>query len=140
MSDQTEVNERVVLRHLQEALTQRKAEVWDTILHPDYVFHHPMVKPGRASYVSVATKFWDACSAPEYTILHMIAEGNFVMSHYIERATILTPLFGADAVGKRYEKHGFALYRLENGQMREAWNQEDDLGFMKQLGITSFAL
>ena len=140
MSDQEEANKAVVRQHLLEAIGQRRSELWDSIMHPDYHFHHPFVAPGRSSYIAVVTKFWEACEAPEYEILHMIGDGDLVMVHYNERATMKTPLFGVDATGKRYTKHGFALYRFEDGKLREAWNQEDDLGFMKQLGITTYEL
>jgi predicted SnoaL-like aldol condensation-catalyzing enzyme len=140
MDDRAEHNKRLVMRHFLEAVGERKPEVWLSILHPDYVIHHPWVKPGRDSYMAASSKYWAAISAPKYDFLHILSEGDLVMVHYIERATLIAPLFGVEPNGKSYEKGGFGLYRIEDGLMREGWNQEDDLGFMKQLGISEYVL
>src|SRR5262249_31952312 len=118
----------------------QKPEVWLEIMHPDYVIHHPWAKPGRAAYMAACAKYWGAISPPEYEFLHVLAKDDLVMVHYIERGTVLAPLFGVDATGTKYEKPGFVLYRIEDGLMREGWAQEDDLGFVKQLGITNYDL
>ena len=135
-----ERNKQLVMRHFLEAVGQRKPEVWLSILHPDYVIHHPWVTPGRDSYMQASAKYWTAISAPHYEFLHVLCEGDFVMVHYIERAMLIAPLFDVKPNGKPYQKAGFALYRIEDGLMREGWNQEDDLGFMKQLGIKKYDL
>lgn len=30
------------------------------------------------------------------------------------------------------------MYRIEDGQIREAWLQEDEKGFLEQFGLTHF--
>ena len=135
-----EANKTLVMRHFLEAVGQRKPEVWLEILHPDYVIHHPWVTPGRDSYMEASAKYWAAISTPHYEFLHILSEEDLVMVHYIERAMLIAPLFGVKPSGKPYQKAGFALYRIEHGLMREGWNQEDDLGFMKQLGIKKYDL
>jgi predicted ester cyclase len=140
VSDRAERNKQVILRHFLEALGQGRPEIWLEIMHPDYVIHHPWAKPGRDAYIAANRKFWSAFSPPAYEVLHLIAEGDFVMIHYIERATMTAPMFGVEASGQSYEKQGFALYRLEDGLMREAWAQEDDQAFMRQLGVTELKL
>ena len=139
MSDQAQANKDVILRHFNEAIGQHNFAVWDEIMHPDYLLHHPMVPPGRDGYRATSEMFWAAFTSPTYEIHHMIAEGDLVLAHYTERATQIAPLFGVDAGGS-YEKPGLALYRLEDGKMREAWIREDDHSFMTQLGITSMAV
>src|SRR5580698_2796468 len=89
-----ERNKQLVMRHFLEAVGQHKPEVWLSILHPDYVIHHPWVKPGRDSYMEASAKYWNAISAPRYEFLHILCEGDLVMVHYIERAMLTAPLFG----------------------------------------------
>ena len=128
------------MRHFNEACAQGRHEVWLEIMHPDYFIHHPWCEPGRDSYHASSKVYWDAVSLPEYEFLHVLARDDLVMVHYIERGTILAPLFGEGTVGKCYAKKGFGLYRLEGGLMREGWNQEDDLGFKEQIGASAYAL
>ena len=140
MTAQEEANKQVVMRHMLEACGQQRPEVWLEIMHPDYLIHHPWAKPGREAYMESCAKYWSTISPPEYEFLHIMAQGDEVMVHYIERGTMLGPMFGVDATGKNYEKAGFVLYRIEDGLMREGWCQEDDLAFMEQIGVTDYNL
>jgi predicted SnoaL-like aldol condensation-catalyzing enzyme len=140
MTEQEQHNVQTVMRHFLEACGQSRPEVWLEIMHPDYFIHHPWCQPGRDSYMASSAKYWGNVAPPQYEFLHVLAQGDLVMVHYIERSTMTGPVFGAQAVGKSYEKKGFAIYRFENGMMREGWSQEDDLGFMQQLGITRYEL
>jgi predicted SnoaL-like aldol condensation-catalyzing enzyme len=136
MQDQTERNKQVVMRHFLEACGENRFELWHEIMHPDYLIHHPWCKPGRDNYIASSKIYWAAVTKPKYEFLHILAKDDLVMAHYIERGKILKPIFGEGTVGKDYEKKGFALYRIEGGQMREGWSQEDDFGFIRHLGIT----
>jgi predicted SnoaL-like aldol condensation-catalyzing enzyme len=140
LTERQEANKRIVMRHLLEACGQQRPEVWLEIMHPDYLIHHPWAKPGRDAYMAACEAYWSSISPPRYDVLHVLAEGDLVMVHYVEHGTILGPIFGVDATGTSYEKAGFGLYRIEDGLMREGWNQEDDLGFVRQLGITDYSL
>lgn len=140
VTEQEEANKRILMRHMLEACGEQKPEVWLEIMHPDYVIHHPWAKPGREAYMEACAKYWSTISPPTYEFQHVMAQGNLVMAHYVECGTMLAPMFGVDATGKVYEKEGFVLYRIEDGLMREGWCLEDDLGFMKQLGITNYDL
>jgi predicted SnoaL-like aldol condensation-catalyzing enzyme len=136
VSDEEERNRRVVMRHFLEACGQKRFAVWNEIMHRDYLIHHPWCKPGRENYLASSKIYWAAVSPPQYEFLHVLAKDNLVMVHYVERGATLTPIFGEGTQGKSYEKKGFALYRLVDGLMCEGWNQEDDLGFMKQIGAS----
>ena len=140
MTEREEANRKVVMRHMLEACGEQRPEVWLEIMHPDYLIHHPWAKPGREAYMEACAKYWKTISPPKYDFRSIMAQGDEVVVHYIEYGTMLAPMFGVDATGKDYEKEGFVRYRLENGLMREGWCVEDDLGFMKQLGITNYDL
>jgi hypothetical protein len=140
VTEQEQRNVDVVMRHFLEACGENRPEVWLEIMHPDYLIHHPWCKPGRDNYLESSRKYWASVEPPKYEFLHVLAKDDLVMVHYVERGAMTGPIFGEQAVGKPYEKKGFALYRLEDGLMREGWNQEDDLGFVRQLGISDYDL
>ena len=133
-----EANKQLVRRHLLEAVTERKPELWSEIMHSEFTVHHPLCKPGREGYVQLLSLYWQAFPDVVVELLDLVAENDLVVAHYVERGTHLGPLFGVAPSGKRYEKHGFAMYRIEDGQLREAWLQEDDKGFFDQLGLQGF--
>lgn len=43
---ETSDNKAVVLRHLEEAVSQRRPELWSELMADDFVIHHPLVGPG----------------------------------------------------------------------------------------------
>jgi len=104
VTDQEERNKQVVLRHFLEACGENRFEVWNEIMHPEYLIHHPWCKPGRDSYLASSRIYWTAVSPPRYEFLHVLAKDDLVMVHYIERGTILQPIFGEGTQGKDYEK------------------------------------
>ncbi|WP_437728506.1 ester cyclase [Sorangium sp. So ce861] len=115
MSQSTEANKQIVRRHLLEAVNQHKPEMWSEIMHPEFTIHHPLCKPGREAYMELLSWYWQAFPDVKVELLHLVAEGDRVVAHYVERGTHLGALFGAEPTGKRYEKHGFAMYRIEGG-------------------------
>jgi predicted ester cyclase len=126
-------NKRVVRTHLLEAVSQQRPELWEELMDPGFVLHHPLVEPGRAAYESVLRVLWTAFPDLRVELLDLVAEGDRVVVRYIERGTHLGDFMGMAPSGRTYEKHGFTLYRLDNGRLIEAWLQEDNLGYQQQL-------
>jgi steroid delta-isomerase-like uncharacterized protein len=128
-----ERNKQVVRRHFEEALSNKRAEVWAEIMADDFVFHHPAIGPGRDSYHAAVAVLWGAFPDLSEEVLDLVAEGDRVAARYVERGTHTGEFLGVAPSGRSYEKHGFALYRVNDGRLVEAWAQEDDLGFQRQI-------
>lgn len=128
-----EDHKAVVRRHLDEAINGHRPEVWDEVMAPDFLLHHPSVRPGRDNYAAAVGVLWAAFPDLHVEILDVVAEGERVAIRYVERGTQRGDFFGLPPSGKTYQKHGFALYRLDNGRLAECWFQEDDAGFQRQL-------
>jgi predicted ester cyclase len=126
-------NKQVVRRHLEDAVSNQHPEVWDEIMADDFVLHHPAVEPGRGGYHAAVRHLWVGFPDLSEEILDLVAEGDRVAVRYVERGTHTGEFLGLPPSGRSYEKHGFALYRLDGGRLVEAWAQEDDLGFQHQI-------
>jgi steroid delta-isomerase-like uncharacterized protein len=132
MTDLAE-NKALVRRHLLEAVSGQRPELWDEIMGERFDLHHPIVEPGRANYRAACEVLWAGFPDVRIEVHDLVAEGDRVVVRYTERGTHLGDFMGIPPSGKSYEKHGFALYRIEAGQLAEAWIQEDDLGYQRQL-------
>ncbi len=132
MSDLDE-NKAVVRRHLEEAISQNRPELWDEIMADDFTLHHPLVGPGREAYARSVALLREGFPDLSEEVLDIVAEGDRVVVRYIERGTHTAAFMGLAPTGRRYEKHGFALYRLAGGRLAEVWVQEDDRGFERQV-------
>jgi steroid delta-isomerase-like uncharacterized protein len=126
-------NRALVRRHLEEAVNLGRPEVWDDIMAEDFLLHHPLVEPGRASYVAAMEVLRAGFPDINVEVLDLVAEDDRVVARYIERGTHTGDFVGLPPTGRSYEKHGFALYRVTNGRLAECWMQEDDQGYQQQL-------
>ncbi len=68
------------------------------------------------------------------TIEDLIAEGDKVVARWRARATHQGTYMGIPPTGKEVEFTGISVYRIEAGRIAESWNEEDELGLMRQLG------
>jgi predicted ester cyclase len=131
----------IIRRHLLEGVGQHRPDVWDEIMHPDFVMH---VGPalglvtGREAYKAVSAVYWAAFPDLTIEVLHLVAEDDLVAAHYIERGTQTGPFGAQPPTGKSYAKNGHGIYRIADGLMVEAWIQEDDQSFAQQLGLADF--
>lgn len=126
----------VVRRHLTEAISANRPELWDELLHPDYVVHHrESVSTGADRYL-VAVSLWrDAFPDWSVEIEDLLCDGDKVVARYRETGTHLGPLGSHAPTGRRYAKNGIGIYRIEDGRIAELWCQEDEIGFRRQLGL-----
>ncbi len=125
-------NKALVRRHLEEAVNQCRPEVWNDVMAEDFVLHHPLVEPGRTSYAAALETLHAGFADLTVEVLDLIAEDDRVVVRHIERGTHTGDFVGLAPTGRRYEKHGFGLYRIESGRLAEAWMQEDDQGYQQQ--------
>jgi len=68
------------------------------------------------------------------TIEDLIAEGDKVVARWRSRATHQGNYMGVAPTGKEVEFTGISFYRIEAGRIAESWNEEDELGLMRQIG------
>lgn len=125
-------NKAVVRRHF-DAMNQKRPEVWEQIMVDEFTLHPSVVRPGRSHYVEALAVAWVAFPDYRVELVDLVAEGDRVAARYVDRGTHLGDFLGMAPTGRRYEKHGLALYRLEHDRLVEAWFQEDDAAFQQQL-------
>ena len=71
------------------------------------------------------------------TIEDLIAEGDKVVARWRARATHQGEYMGIPPSGKEVEFTGISVYRIEAGKIAESWNEEDELGLMRQIGAVA---
>jgi steroid delta-isomerase-like uncharacterized protein len=130
-----EANKAIVRRHLEEAVNGHRPELWDEIMAEDFVMHNPYALPGRAGYREMISMMWNAFPDLSVELLDVVAEDDRVVVRYVDTGTHLGEMLGNPPTGRRYTKHGFAMFRIASGRLAETWLQEDDLGYYQQLGF-----
>ena len=130
-------NRTIVRRHLEEAINGRNPDLWLDLMDAAFVLHHPLLgeMQSREGYMATMQMLLDAFPDLSVEILDVVAADDRVVVRYIERGTHEGPFMGQPPSGLSYEKHGLCLYRLADGRLMEAWLQENDLGFQRQLNL-----
>jgi steroid delta-isomerase-like uncharacterized protein len=132
----------LVRRWWEEVWNQRKVEVADEILAPDFVVHVFWSNPGLAGPRDVpgiepskeVIQLW-ARAFPDFhvTIEKLIDAGDAVACAHIFHCTSLGEMNGQPPTGKTAAMPGLTMMRVENGKIKEAWTCWDMLGGLQQL-------
>jgi steroid delta-isomerase-like uncharacterized protein len=76
-------------------------------------------------------------SNPNFRVEDQIAEGDRVVVRWTLNAINTGDYLGQKATGKNIAVTGTNTFRIANGKIAEVWVNADDLGELKQLGVTT---
>ena len=68
-------------------------------------------------------------------VVHIVAEGDLVVSHFIASGTLVEEDDGSESPPKRISRPEIAIHRVVDGKIVEQWTVADQLTLMQQLGL-----
>jgi predicted ester cyclase len=112
----------------------------DRLFHPDGVFRGLPTPDGQPIRGPVEFKpfhraFLSALPDMRITLLHTVCQGDLVLAHCRVTGMHRGDGLGVPATERHLDFYGFALGRVEGGQLREGWNCFDFLDMYRQLGV-----
>lgn len=128
-------NKRLITRYYEEVLNQGKLDVLDAIARPDHVEHNPL--PGQMQGLEGLKQRVNIIKTafnPQFTLEHVIAEGDKVAVMWSNRGTQLVEWFGVPATGKSVAAQGIDIHLIRDGRMAEHWDVVDMLSILIQIG------
>jgi len=132
----TAENKTRVRRGFEEGINQKKLDVFDELLAPNYVNHNmPAPAPGPEGFKQVIGMFHMAFPDMHITIEDEFGEGDTVGTRGYMTGTHQGEFMGIPATNKPIKVEYIDLWRVENGKFVENWVQMDMLGLMQQLGV-----
>ena len=132
-----EQNKDVVKRYI-EALNEGNFEAFKELLSPDYAIYSPSGYPEPTSREKLIENYEEARKAfPEFiwSIKDMIASGDKVICRIIVRGIFKGEVPGLQEGEKKFEFSLITIIRLQDGKVVEEWQEDDQLGFVRQLGM-----
>jgi steroid delta-isomerase-like uncharacterized protein len=129
----------LVRRQEEELFGSGNLDVADEIYASDYVGHdpsNPQDVRGLEAAKRAAADYRRAFPDLRVTVEDLIAEGDRVAARLRFRGTHLGELDGIATTGRRVDCTGIVISRIEGGRIAEDWANFDDLGMMRQLGVT----
>ena len=140
----SEANKAVVQRVVDEIINQGKLDLADELFSPNYRSHRDLTKDASPSAAGadgpdsikqgvggVRTAFPDVHCVTDL----MVAEDDKVVARITLTGTHTGTFLGTAPTGKRFNRTGMHMLRLEDGKIVEQWVQSDDLSMLQQLGI-----
>ncbi len=131
-----EENKQIARRWINAFLAGDTA-VLEELVVEEFVDHNPQPgqKPGRQGLLEILAGWRAAFPDLQATILHEVAEGEFVVQHGIGSGTNTGPLMGRPATGKQVQFAYMDMHHIVNGRIVEIWHLEDIVGMLYQLGL-----
>lgn len=136
-----EENKEIIRRFYAEVMTAGNVDVCDEIVAEDFIDHGETLfgsPSGRetlkASIVGGHSIFPDL----NVTLEQMVASGDHVGVFGLMRTHHTGAEFlGAQPTGNELQWHGIAMFRVEDGMIRERWFNSDSLSVVEQLGLVT---
>ncbi|HSJ53240.1 MAG TPA: ester cyclase [Anaerolineae bacterium] len=136
----TEANKAIVRRMIHEVFAGGNLALLDELVAPNFV-NHNVVGTGEASHSEGIENFREEIGAihqampdVQYDIIHLLADGDYVISHVQGYGTYTGEFAGLAPTGQKIETRSISIIRLANGRYAERWNLVDRYGTMQQLG------
>ncbi len=124
-----EENKQVARRWINAFLAGDTA-VLEELVVEDFVDHNPqpVQKPARQGLLVILAGWRAAFPDLQATILHEVAEGEFVVQHGVALGTNTGPLMGRPATGKQAQFPYMDMHRIVNGRTLKYGNSRTLLG------------
>ena len=138
-TDQLSSNKTLVATFIQELFTDGDLDAVDRYLHPKMINHDPPfpgASEGPEGMRQAAAMFRAALPDWHSEVEDLVAEGDIVVERFAASGTQRGELMGVPASNKVIVLHGIQMFRIENFQIVERWGRLDEIGLLRQLGLT----
>ncbi|MFH5799126.1 ester cyclase [Haladaptatus sp. CMAA 1911] len=137
MSVGTTDNETVVRRDIEEVWSSDgDLDSIDDTVTDDFVYHTSMMDiNGRDEYREMAEETRKMFSDFDMEVEDILSSDDEVVVRYTMRGTNTGEMMGKEPTNERIEMTGIIIDRLEDGKIRERYENADELGMLVQLGV-----
>ena len=132
-----EQNKDLAKRYI-EAINKANFEDFEELLSPDYAIYNPSGNAKPSSQKELIEGYKQAAGAiSEFTwsLADIIAAEDKVVCRIIVRGTYKGGVPDIPVNEKKLEFSLITIMRIENGKVVEEWQEDDQLGFARQLGM-----
>jgi steroid delta-isomerase-like uncharacterized protein len=132
---------KTIVRRFMDAYNERNLDIFDELVAQDY-YDHVFEQKGRENLKQLFTMAFEAFPDWYEAIEDIIAEEDKVWVRVKATGTHTGEwnLFGArlPPTGKKTSIMMVFIWRIVNGKLVEGWEVDDNLEFLKQLGVIEY--
>jgi len=131
-----EANKALVLRTHEEVWSAGNIDVVDELYSADYIGHWVSGEDtDREGLKQIVAESKAAFPDKTEEVVHVVAEGDLVVSHFIASGTFAGEIDGVQSESKQISRPEMAIHRIADGKIVEQWTVADQLTLMQQLGL-----
>jgi steroid delta-isomerase-like uncharacterized protein len=116
-------------------LNDHDPDAVDTFVAVDYINHNAFVPDGREANRLFWSGFFTAFPDMNGSMEDLIVAGDRVVGRFIYRGTHQGPLYGIPGTGLPIEMRSIDIWRVDNGEFVEHWDQVNTLELFQQIGV-----
>jgi predicted ester cyclase len=130
-------NLEIIKRNLDEVWHKKNLDVMDEIVAEDYVRHLPggAKIEGREAYREMVKGFMTQFPDTRWNMDIVIPKDKYVVVYYSGTGTHTGEGALGPPTGKKWQWTAIVIHSLENGKMKEDWEEEDFGVIKQQLGL-----
>jgi steroid delta-isomerase-like uncharacterized protein len=131
----SETDGRTLAKRYLKGLNDHDPDAVDGFVAVDYVNHNEFVADGREANRAWWSSFFAAFPDIEATMEDLVVAGDRVVGRFIYRGTHTGAFYGVPPTGNAIEMRSIDIWRTENGEFVEHWDELNLLDLFKQIGV-----
>jgi steroid delta-isomerase-like uncharacterized protein len=116
-------------------LNEHDPDAVDGFEAADYIDHDPYVADGREANRAFWAAFFAAFPDLSATMDDLIGAGDRVAGRFTYRGTHRGPFYGIAPTGRPIEMRSIDIWRVQDGEFTEHWDELNLLEVFQQLGV-----
>ena len=127
---------RALIRQVLELIDERRLDEAFELYALDYLYHGPdgVILNGREGIRGLWEVFLVGFPDLYSTVEDIVTEGDKLVLRWRLEGTHTGEFLGVAPTGAKVNLRITEIFRIENGQLVEAWDQYDRFGLMRQIG------
>jgi predicted SnoaL-like aldol condensation-catalyzing enzyme len=120
-----------------QALNEKRVELFDEFIHPNYNNHNTYVEPGPAGVKAFFRHYLDAFPDTNVVMDDVIEEGDRISARFTYNGTFSNPFMGYRPNGAAMRMRSIDIWRVVDGKFGEHWDELNLLEVFQQIGAAT---
>jgi predicted SnoaL-like aldol condensation-catalyzing enzyme len=120
-----------------QALNEKRVELFDEFIHPEYNNHNPHVQPGPAGVKAFFRHYLDAFPDTKVAIEDVIEEGDRISARFTYNGTFTKSFMGYRPNRAPVQLRSIDIWRVKDGRFVEHWDELNLLEVFQRIGAAT---
>jgi predicted SnoaL-like aldol condensation-catalyzing enzyme len=117
-----------------QALNEKRVELFDEFIHPEYNNHNPHVQRGPAGVKTFFRHYLEAFPDTKIAIEDVIEEGDRISARFTYKGTFTKPFLGYRPNSAPVQLQSIDIWRVKDQKFVEHWNELNLLEVFQRIG------